>query len=462
MASQFFSGFFAQKVSSSAIADTTPPTFVGITGLVAQANGSLRASWSAASDLSTPLEYKIYVQAGSATGLFLNSNIVCSTYGLTFDLYHDATNIPLTAQTYYVGVRAEDGVGNVETNTVSLSAASVGIASNSLFNQINTVAAQVWDMVRSSHATAGTFGESLQAKVDADVSTRLASASYVAPDNTDIVAIKAKTDQLAFASGRVASDISTAQETAIVAKTWNALLADYLTANSMGANMNLIDDILAVVNGFTAADVDHQLIVPAQITLPPSGSEVYRMYFRNSQAKVPTNPAAGPDIEITDSAGGIYVAYTAMTNEATGVFYYDWTVNSTDLAEQFIVKVRHKELITDPYLILIATGNRVTTQADVASIYAQTTAIKAKTDNLPADPASNTQVNTRLASTDTRLNHLDADISSRLATAGYMAPDNADIALIKAKTDNLPTDPASETNASANANSIKNLVSAGL
>ena len=50
--------------------------------------------------------------------------------------------------------------------------------------------------------------------------------------------------------------------------------------------------------------------------------------------------------------------------------------------------------------------------------------IKAKTDNLPTDPASNTQVNTRLA------------------TAGYTAPDNANITAIKAKTDNLPVDPA--------------------
>jgi hypothetical protein len=53
--------------------------------------------------------------------------------------------------------------------------------------------------------------------------------------------------------------------------------------------------------------------------------------------------------------------------------------------------------------------------------------IKAKTDNLPADPASNTAVNTRLAAT------------------SYVAPDNTDIGLIKAKTDNLPSNPASNT-----------------
>jgi len=91
-------------------------------------------------------------------------------------------------------------------------------------------------------------------------------------------------------------------------------------------------------------------------------------------------------------------------------------------------------------------------------------AIKAKTDNLPIDPADQSaveaaipsastiasQVRTELA---TELARIDAAISSRLAAAGYVAPDNAtigaiagyldtEIAAIKAKTDNLPVAPA--------------------
>lgn len=41
--------------------------------------------------------------------------------------------------------------------------------------------------------------------------------------------------------------------------------------------------------------------------------------------------------------------------------------------------------------------------------------------------------------------NLDATISSRLATSGYTAADNSGITAIKAKTDNLPSDPASNT-----------------
>lgn len=102
-----------------------------------------------------------------------------------------------------------------------------------------------------------------------------------------------------------------------------------------------------------------------------------------------------------------------------------------------------------PTTPLLASNYTAPANADIA-------AIKAKTDNLPADPASNTQVNTRLASsayvapdnaasqaaaslssglaerlTETRANrldnlvNLDALVSSRLASTGYTAPPSA-------------------------------------
>jgi hypothetical protein len=47
----------------------------------------------------------------------------------------------------------------------------------------------------------------------------------------------------------------------------------------------------------------------------------------------------------------------------------------------------------------------------------------------------------------TELGRIDVATSTRLATAGYTAPANADITAIKAKTDNLPANPATETTA---------------
>lgn len=51
-------------------------------------------------------------------------------------------------------------------------------------------------------------------------------------------------------------------------------------------------------------------------------------------------------------------------------------------------------------------------------------------------------------------NRIDAAISSRLATGGYTAPDNASVTAIKAKTDNLPAAPADESLVIAATNAI--------
>lgn len=50
---------------------------------------------------------------------------------------------------------------------------------------------------------------------------------------------------------------------------------------------------------------------------------------------------------------------------------------------------------------------------------------------------------------DTRLAYLDAAVSTRLAAASYTAPDNASVTAVKAKTDNLPVDPADASDIAA-------------
>jgi hypothetical protein len=65
--------------------------------------------------------------------------------------------------------------------------------------------------------------------------------------------------------------------------------------------------------------------------------------------------------------------------------------------------------------------------------------------NAPSVPSATTiasQVRTELS---TELNRLDATVSSRLASASYTAPANSDITAIKAKTDALPSDPADQS-----------------
>jgi len=72
-------------------------------------------------------------------------------------------------------------------------------------------------------------------------------------------------------------------------------------------------------------------------------------------------------------------------------------------------------------------------------------AVKAKTDNLPADPADDSDIDAQLA---TIAGYLDTEIAAILAAV------DTEVAAIKAKTDNLPADPASETNVDANETKI--------
>ena len=58
--------------------------------------------------------------------------------------------------------------------------------------------------------------------------------------------------------------------------------------------------------------------------------------------------------------------------------------------------------------------------------------------------------------------NVDASISSRLASASYTAPDNTSVSAIKAKTDNLPSDPASNTNVDAVAAEVWDYSTRGL
>ena len=120
----------AQSTPQACLIDLVPPVFAGITGLVQQVDGSLLASWAAGTDsLSPPVEYDVYIQADSATNLFQAQNLIASTFQLGFRIYTDSFLNQLTAsKTYFVGVKARDRAGNVDSNVVSLSEESLGVS----------------------------------------------------------------------------------------------------------------------------------------------------------------------------------------------------------------------------------------------------------------------------------------------------------------------------------------------
>lgn len=135
-----FASSVINRTSQACLVDLTPPTFAGITGLIANPNGSLTASWSAATDDTLPVRYEVYLLANTSVGLFNSNNLqgIARFGDLNHTIYTTADDSPLEKDVvYYVGVRAVDAVGNTETNTLVLSATSSGIADNALSNKVD-------------------------------------------------------------------------------------------------------------------------------------------------------------------------------------------------------------------------------------------------------------------------------------------------------------------------------------
>lgn len=135
------------------------------------------------------------------------------------------------------------------------------------------------------------------------------------------------------------------------------------------------------------------------------------------------------NIKYYNTAGSL-VTYQNQTPSATTVTEASiWGYLTTNA--EFSTTNAVAKLIKDNLNATVS--SRLATSGYTAPDNSSITAIKAKTDNLPSDPASNTQVNTRLAS------------------SSYTAPDNTtitaintNVSAIKTKTDNLPTNTTTE------------------
>lgn len=158
MADILLSQPYYQSTSSACLTDVTAPTFSGISALTAQINGSLLASWSAATDATTPIHYDVYVQASTATGLFTASNLALSTKNTSTYIFILGDNSRLMKDvTYYVGVRARDAVGNVNTNLVSLNAVSAGVLDDDFATLLSDLLAVEADLAQERSQSRGVF-----------------------------------------------------------------------------------------------------------------------------------------------------------------------------------------------------------------------------------------------------------------------------------------------------------------
>jgi len=203
--------------------------------------------------------------------------------------------------------------------------------------------------------------------------------------------------------------LSASMVTNLVNSIWNELVSSHTVSGSMGAAQGLIstaatasssvdgklttaraaklDNLDAAIS--TRADAASVAAVGAQV-----GNVQTSVNNVNAKLGTPAGASVSADIaEISTDVDGIFAKTTNLPSDPA-------SQSATNAA------------------ISAATGG-------IPGISTTVNAIKAKTDNLPVDPASQSAVTAiptnPLLTTDTRLNHLDANVSSR-ATPGDLAP----------------------------------------
>jgi hypothetical protein len=125
---QLITGGSFQPSSQACIVDLTPPVFSGIDFVTRGSLGQIRVSWLAASDISEPILYQVFVKPDTGFNLFQSSNIAGLTSQLSFDVFALGNGSLIQAGIeYHVGVRAIDAVGNQDANLISLTQTSPGI-----------------------------------------------------------------------------------------------------------------------------------------------------------------------------------------------------------------------------------------------------------------------------------------------------------------------------------------------
>lgn len=155
---------FYQGTSEACIVDLIPPTFAGVASVAVQSRGQIRATWLAATDPTPPIRYEVYIQASTNVGLFNTANIIAITDKLQYDTFTmpDGSFL-VNGTTYYVGVRAIDGVNNRDSNTVNFGVISTGVSTGAdiyltdgafAINSSNQFQGTMWGLKNSSVAFA--------------------------------------------------------------------------------------------------------------------------------------------------------------------------------------------------------------------------------------------------------------------------------------------------------------------
>lgn len=391
--------------------------------------------------------------AGAAGGLFIAGSNAATTANITGNVTGNLSGSvgSVTGAVGSVTGAVGSVTGNVGGNVVGSVAsvvAAVTIAAASI--------AAIWDRLTSALTTVGSIGKLLVDNIDAAISSRLASASYTAPDNTSIATILTRTDVATSTRASAAAlttvqadtdDIQTRLPAALVSGRIDASVGSYPgnTAQtgdnfarlgapagaSIAADLAEIEAETDGIGADTAGVTTLLTRIPGTVQ-PQTGDSFARL-------GAPTGVSISADLaEIEAETDGIGVdtagVTTLLSRIASALTITGGKVDVNDKTGFALTAGEHTAVAVDTQTGLTAQGYTTaragfldTLNGLVAAIWANVT----RTLTAFSDSSGVTTLLSRLtAGRATNLDNLDAAVSTRLATAGYTAPDNATIAAI--------------------------------
>jgi hypothetical protein len=347
--------------------------------------------------------------------------------------------VPPTIQTIAVAVRDVD---NTAPATNSLGAAVNRAAS----------AGDPWGAQLPGSYGVGTAGKLMSDNLDAKVSTRLATSAYVVPPNVNqIAAANRDVDNSSPASGSLGEAVNSA---ASAGDPWATALPGTYAAGTAG---DLIGNNI---------DAKISTRMPTSSYVVPPGLQQIAEGVRDVDNTAPAANSLGAAVNVSAVAGdpwnktlpGSYAAGTAgklVGDNVDAKISTRSTYAGTDTPGTTTLLTRVPSAITvngGKVDVNDKTGFSLTPAYDRAkNAAAPGEAMSLTSDERTSLSSSIWQYLTAFMTTAGTIGRLIVDnlnvpVASRLAGSAYIEPDNAGIGAIKAKTDNLPVDPAGVSN----------------
>ena len=342
-------------------------------------------------------------------------------------------------------VKVQSGTG---ANQISLASGLVTVGTNNdkTGYALSSAAVQaIWDALTSALTTVGSIGKLIVDNLNATISSRM--ASYTQPTGflaatfpvtvasttnitggtittvTNLTNAPTNGDLTATMKASINAEADTALADAGVTGTRTA----YLDKLNISGNVASSGEVTSIQNNTRVVRV-----VPTAFERPDAGSTVFRIEILlydevgNMEA-----PDSAPTIGVVNEGGtsrDVNLDSTTMTLVSTGRYRSTYTISTAHALEQLI------------FAFSVVEGGATRLYANTAIVVDTTAVDFTAADRTKLDTLHDSRLTAGRATLLDNLSNLDASVASRLATAGYTAPDNASIAAILLDSSELQTD----------------------